>query len=364
MSLFELDRSGLRLPLSLITGFLGSGKTTLLNRVLKRKEMADSAVIINELGEIGLDHLLVERVDGDVAVLSSGCVCCTLRGELEEALRALFIKRQRAELPEFKRVLVETTGLADPAPIVATVLNNPMVSHYFRLDAVVTTVDAVNGARQLDQNAESVKQAAIADRLLITKTDLASADAIESLEARLARLNPAAQRLRAIQGEIDPDLLFGCGWWEIRNKTGDVRAWLAEETGKDDRHHHDRAPHHHGHDHGHDHEVLNHDARIRHFSLSFDQPLDWNVVATWLEALVGGAGDNLLRMKGLLNLKGEDQPVVLHGVHHIFHPPVRLGSWPSADRRSRLVFITRDITRAMIEDSYCAFAKMAATDPA
>src|SRR4030095_9907025 len=193
MSLFDRDKSSERLPVSLITGFLGSGKTTLLNRLLRHDGMADSAGIINEFGEIGLDHLLVEAVDGEVAVLASGCVCCTMRSDLEDSLRRVLAQRDRGEIPPFGRVLVETTGLADPAPIVQLLLNNPLLSHFVRLDTVVTTVDAVHGERQLDAQAEAVKQVAIADRLLLTKTDIAEADAVDRLRARLARLNPGAQ---------------------------------------------------------------------------------------------------------------------------------------------------------------------------
>src|SRR6478736_8143419 len=191
MGLFDPDRSASRLPVSVITGFLGSGKTTLLNKLLRHPGMGDSAVIINEFGEVGLDHLLVEAIDGEVAVLASGCVCCTLRSDLEETLRNLLIKRDRGEVPAFSRVLVETTGLADPAPIVQLLLNNPLVSHYLRLDTVVTTVDAVNAPHQLDRQYEAVKQVALADRLLITKGDLVSNAA--ALESRLRRLNPGAR---------------------------------------------------------------------------------------------------------------------------------------------------------------------------
>src|SRR5262249_11928677 len=209
MGLSENDKSAERLPVSLITGFLGSGKTTLLNRLLRCDAMKDSAVIINEYGEIALDHLLVERVDGEVAVLMSGCICCTIRSDLEETLRTLLVKRDRGEVPSFRRILVETTGLADPAPILQLLLNNPLVSHFLRLDTVVTTVDAVNASQQLNRQYEAVKQVALADRLLITKTDLAG-DAT-TLESRLRRLNPGARIERVMHGEIDPAELFGAG---------------------------------------------------------------------------------------------------------------------------------------------------------
>ena len=228
MSLFENDKSAERLPVSLITGFLGSGKTTLLNRVLRHDAMRDSAVVINEYGEVSLDHLLVERVDGEVAVLASGCICCTIRSDLEETLRTLLVRRDRGEVPPFRRILVETTGLADPAPIVQLLLNNPLVSHFLRLDTVVTTVDAANAVHQLDHQYEAVKQVALADRLLITKSDLVSNTA--ALESRLGRLNPGARIESVMHGEIDPAGLFGAGLVDPEKKAIDVGRWLNEQA--------------------------------------------------------------------------------------------------------------------------------------
>ncbi|MGV7217860.1 CobW family GTP-binding protein [Bradyrhizobium sp. UFLA05-112] len=338
MSLFESDKSAERLPVSLITGFLGSGKTTLLNHVLRHDDAKDSAVIINEYGEVSLDHLLVERVDGEVAVLASGCICCTVRSDLEATLRGLLVRRDRGEVPPFRRILIETTGLADPAPIVQLLLNNPLVSHFLRLDAVVTTVDAVNAPRQLDRQYEAVKQVALADRLLITKSDLAGDTT--ALEARLRRLNPSAGIERVAQGDIDPARLFGAGLMDPEKKTVDVARWLNEQAfvaPRQAQHAHDD----HDHDHGHHH----HDASIASFVLAFDEPLDWMAVSNWLAHLRSGRGEDLLRVKGILNLRDEPTPVAVHGVHHVFHPPVALAKWPDADRRSRIVFITRNIAR-------------------
>ncbi|MGY4476658.1 CobW family GTP-binding protein [Bradyrhizobium sp. USDA 3364] len=342
MSLFENDKSADRLPVSVITDFLGSGKTTLLNRLLRHEAMSDSAVIINEYGEVALDHLLVERVDGEVTVLASGCICCTIRSDLEETLRALLVKRDRGEVPPFQRILVETTGLADPAPIIQLLLNNPLVSHFLRLDTVVTTVDAANAAHQLDRQYEAVKQVALADRLLITKSDLVSY--IDTLEARLGRLNPGARIERAMHGEIDPAALFGAALVDPAKKTVDVERWLNERAfagccseG------HSHAAHDHDDDDHHAHH--HHDAAIMSFVLAFDEPLDWMAVSQWLAYLRNARGEDLLRVKGILNLRDEMTPVAIHGVHHVFHPPVALAGWPDADRRSRIVFITRGIAR-------------------
>jgi G3E family GTPase len=349
VGLFDEDKSAERLPVSVITGFLGSGKTTLLNRLLRHAGMGDSAVIINEFGEIALDHLLVERIEGEVAVMASGCVCCSLRSDLEATIRDLLVRRDRGAVPPFARVLVETTGLADPAPIVQLLLNNPLVSHYVRLDTVVTTIDAAHGARQLDEHAEAVKQVALADRLLLTKTDLAEPASIEALRRRLAALNPAAPATVVSHGDIQPDMLFGAALFDPASKTPDVRRWLAEDAYRSREDGDVPGGGHAGHRHDHDHD--RHASDIAAFCLSFVEPFEWDVLSRWLWHVRQSVGDDLLRVKGILNLREEDRPVAIHGVHHIFHPPVILQAWPDDDRRSRIVFITRGISQAELEAS-------------
>jgi G3E family GTPase len=350
MSLFDRDKSADKLPVSVITGFLGSGKTTLLNALLRRREMGDSAVLINEFGAIGLDHLLVEPIDGEMVVMQSGCLCCTIRGDLQDTLRRMLARRDRGEVPAFRRILIETTGLADPAPVLQTLINNPLISHFLRLDAVVTTVDAVHGMGQLDQHMEAVKQAAIADRLLVTKTDLLPADADDGLMQRLRALNPGAPLLPCRQGNVEPERLFGAGPFDPECKSAAVRDWLRVAD------HHAHAGHDHGdHDHAaHHRDVNRHDRRIQAISLTSDHPLDWSALSAWLAELRTSHGESLLRVKGVLDLAGETGPVVIHGVQHVFHPPVALAAWPDDDRRSRLVFILRDLDPRDLETAWAS----------
>jgi len=348
MSLFDPDRSAQRMPVALITGFLGSGKTTLLNKVLQDPRMARSLVLVNEFGEVGLDHLFVESVDGEMVLLQSGCVCCTIKGDLEKTLRDIAVKRFNNTLAPFDRVLIETTGLADPAPIVALLLNNPGTAHDYRLDAIVTTVDLVNGATQLDAQQEAVKQVAVADRLLLTKGDLADTQSRAALDARIAALNPGARRHEVAHGAIDPALLFDAGPFDPQGKTERVRDWLAAEA-------HD----HHGHHHHHHHDASRHDAHVSSFCLTFEEPLDWEPFHRWLAAVRGNWADRLLRVKGVLNVVGESRPLVIHGVHNTFHPPTTLAAWPDDDRRSRVVFITRDLSREDVEASWRQMREMA-----
>lgn len=343
MSLFDQDKSAQRMPVALITGFLGSGKTTLLNHVLGDPRMTRSLVLVNEFGEVGLDHLFMQSVGGDMVLLQSGCVCCTIQGDLDRTLRDIARRRSMNETPPFDRVLLETTGLADPAPILQLLLNTPMISHDYRLDGVVTTIDAVNGGRQLDEHVEAQKQAAVADRLLLSKTDLAEAATSAGLRARLAALNPGARLHEVVQGDIDPALLFDSGPFDPTGKGERVAEWLNAEA-----HAHAHAHAHH-HDH---HDRSRHDAHIGSFCLTFEEPLDWERFHRWLMGVRAVWGDRLLRVKGVLDVIGESQPLVIHGVHRTFHPPTLLARWPDSDHRSRLVFITRDLDRDTVEASW------------
>jgi G3E family GTPase len=360
------------LPLTVLTGFLGAGKTTLLNRLVQAPELADTAVIINEFGEIGLDHLLVQSVRDDVVLLQSGCLCCTLRGDLVEALESLLRDLDNGRVA-FRRIILETTGLADPAPVLQTAMSHSYLTLRFRLDGVITVVDAVNGAATLDQHMESVKQVAVADRLVLTKTDLVAADAraTERLIARLKALNPAAMILDAAAGEARPERLVACGLFDPERKIPDVRRWLAAEayaTGvavePHGAHAHDDHAHQHDPHDRHDHHDRNrHDDRIRAFTLTADAPIPASVLEMFVDLLRSLHGPKLLRLKGIVQIAEEpDQPVVIHGVQHVMHPPVRLEHWPDADRTSRIVLITRDLTAEEVRPLFDAFLGRSAPD--
>ena len=326
----------MRLPVSIITGFLGSGKTTLLNRLLQDPAMAGAAVIINEFGEIGLDHLLIATPNENTVLLANGCICCTVQGDLVNTLRGLDKQRRQGDLPLFDRVLIETTGLADPVPIVQTVVTDEKLAPQYALDSVVTLVDAVNGSAQLDTQPESVKQAAIADRLLISKTDLAQADAVQALTARLAALNPGAEIIHAVQGAVAPAALFGATIASAA-RAADIARWLrADEYVRSE----SRPPLYRA-----DRRSA-HDAHIQSCSIMLDEPVTAAGLTAWLTAIASLHGAELLRVKGLLNVDG--QPVAVHAVQTLIHEPVTLDRWPDDERRSRLVFITRGMDRDAI----------------
>lgn len=329
----------MRLPVSIITGFLGSGKTTLLNRLLQDPAMAGAAVIINEFGEIGLDHLLIATPNENTVLLSSGCICCTVRGDLVNTLRDLDRQRRKGDLPPFDRVLIETTGLADPVPIAQTVVTDEKLAPTYQLDSVITLVDGVNGLQQLDMQPESVKQAALADRLLISKTDRPEATAVPVLIAHLAELNPGAQVLTAAHGGVTPDLLFGAAI-NAEARASEVQRWLREDAFVRVEARQTSAS-------GARTRSGAHDAGIQSYSIHLDEPISAEGLTAWLTALASLRGAELLRVKGLLNVEGA--PVAVHAVQTLIHEPVTLQQWPDAERRSRLVFIVRGMNRAAIE---------------
>ncbi|MCC6610631.1 MAG: GTP-binding protein [Burkholderiales bacterium] len=343
-----------RLPVTIITGFLGSGKTTLLRRLLRHPAMRRAAVIINEFGDVGLDHELVEASSEQMTLLSNGCLCCAVRTDLQETLRELFVKRRAGEVIDFDRVFVETTGLADPAPVLHTLDSDGMLGAQYRLNGVVTLVDAVNGMEQLDAMNEAAKQAAVADRLVITKTDLADAAQAASLERRLRSMNPYALVTSAVDGRLAPELLAEIVPASAGALARDPDRWLAA-AGADARLHDTDG------EVAHAHRASAHDAAIGAFCLWFDQPFTWDTLGASLEVLTSLRGPDLLRVKGIVNVVGEPGPVAIHGAQHVFHPPVTLAAWHGDDRRSRIVFIVRNIPRASIE---AVFAAVGALGPA
>lgn len=351
------------IPVVILTGFLGAGKTTLLNFLLKDPFLSEAAVIINEFGDVGIDHLLVERADENVIEMASGCLCCTIRGDLIDTLHDLLARRAQGTIKRFDRIVIETTGLADPAPVLHAVMSEPGLLAACRLEGVITIVDAFNGMSTLDRHAEAVKQVAVADRIVLTKVDLLEGregeDMLFAIIARLRKLNPAARLLTTHRNEATAERLFTMGLFDPRTKSPDVQAWLAaeayergEKRGRRNRHAHDHA---HAHSHHHD-DVSRHDDHIRSFSLTDANAISPQGLELFLELLKSYHGANMLRMKGIVKVADDSsRPVVLHGVQHVFHPPVRLPSWPDGDERTRLVFIVKDIEKSTIEALFRAF---------
>jgi len=324
------------IPVSIVTGFLGAGKTTLVNRLLQRPEMNRVAVIVNELGEIGVDNDLVKVSYEQMMMHTNGCLCCVLRGDLQETLRDLFIKRRNGEIIDYDRVVIETTGLADPAPVMQTLLTDSMLRDQYRLDCVVTLVDAVNAPGQLNQFSEPVKQVALADRLVLTKTDLVAGEPLSALSERLHEINPRAPLRSATNGEIELGFLVDVGLRRTHADLEEVERWLGADE---------------DHDGGHAHR---HDETVKSFVLRFDKPMAWAAFTQAMEVLTALRGPDLLRVKGLVNVEGKAGPMVVQGVQHLFHPPLELAAWPSADRSTRLVFITRGIPRQVVADLFAA----------
>jgi len=319
-------------PVTLLTGFLGSGKTTLLNRLLAHPAAGDCAVIVNEFGPVAVDHALVRTASENIVLLPSGCVCCQVAGDLVQAMRDLYFKRAAGEVPAFRRAIVETTGLADPAPLARTLIELPLVAARYSLSGIVTTVDGTHGLAQLGRHPEAVKQAAVADRLVVTKADLAAPGELERLEERLRALNPGAPLIRSAHGDADPERLLDTGLYRGGGRLADAGSWLNagvyRRVGSP-------LP-------------AAHDPRVSAFAWFAQRPVPWAAFEDALATLLELAGDRILRVKGLVNVAGQEGPVAVHAVQHTLYPPASLPAWPDADRRTRLVFIVRDLEESFV----------------
>lgn len=343
----SLQENDLRTPVNVLTGFLGSGKTTILQRSISTPLLRGAAVLINEFGEIGLDHLLVQQIDENIVLLKSGCVCCSVRGDIRSALGDLYDRRASGAIQPFDRVVIETTGLADPVPVLSTLANDSVLNYHFRSANVVTTVDAVNIERQLENTDEAVRQICVADRLIITKTDLLDDDRRNNVRALVRRLNGAAPIVEAPLSEIDVSALFGADAFDPRTRLHEVEQWLSVHDGHHHHHGHDAPPAH----------LHRHDG-IETASVEFAEPIDWSLFALWFSMVLHRHGDKILRIKGIIDVIGSETPVVVHGVQHLIHAPSHLPRWPDGPRRSKLVFITKDLDPRRISASIAIFQRL------
>jgi G3E family GTPase len=327
-----MDIAANTVPVTILTGFLGSGKTTVLNHLLRQPSLADTVVIVNEFGAVGLDHLLIEQAIEDAVLLKNGCICCTVRGDIADTLDVLWQRREAGELPPFRRIAIETTGLADPAPVAHALLAEPGARYACRLDGIVTTVDALHGPMQFDRQPEARRQVAMADRVLLTKTDLASPGQIAETEARIALLNATAPLRRAVAGSVDAADVFDLGPDSSR-----LQQWLRPlDAG--------------GHDHRH--LPFGHGDQIGSVVLRHDTPIAWSSLQRWLESVLSLRGDAVLRLKGIVWLRGETHPIVLQGVHHVLHPPVYLDRPVQPEGATRIVLIMRGLSVAGLRASF------------
>ncbi|MGD9867128.1 MAG: GTP-binding protein [Hyphomicrobiales bacterium] len=349
------------MPVNILTGFLGSGKTTLLKQALNDEVLSGAAVLINEFGEVGLDHLLLERLDENVVLLRGGCVCCSIRGDVARALRSLNDRQGAGEIPPFTRVVIETSGLSDPLPVLATLMHEPNIRYHFRPGALVATVDAVNAARRFHDTGEAVRQVALADRIVITKKDIASAAQLSEARRMVAGINATAPVCIQPSPELDIGALFSTDVYDPRTRGREVEHWLVSLSGEENHNAAlagqaspaDSQPHGpDGKPHGHDHA-----SRAQTMAIRLDEPVDWNAFGVWLSLLLHRHGDKIMRTKGILNVRGTDMPVVVHGVQNLVHPPTHLSAWPGDDRASTLVFIARDMDLGDVKQSLVTFLK-------
>ena len=330
--------------ISVLTGFLGSGKTTVLTSLIKQKQMANAAIIINEFGEVGLDHDLIETTDENVIELQNGCICCTIQGDLKTTLLNLLKKMEKGEVSPFNHVIIETTGLADPVPIIHTLMTSLDLQRIYSIDGVITVVDAINGESTYNAHEEAVKQTAFADRIILSKTDIADKEKVNSLTKRIKAINPKVTIIESDKKPLPVSKLLGLNDYNPQNKDWNVREWLDIEKNKSTNHLHN---HHH-----HKHDVNRHGDDIETFAMVTSQPVSMTSVNFFLELLMSQMGENILRIKGILNITGESRPVVIHGVQHIFHPLEWLEKWPSNFKKSRLVFITKNINKKKINELF------------
>ena len=337
------------IPVSVITGFLGSGKTTLLSALLKQEVMTNTAVIINEFGEVGIDHNLIETTDENIVELQNGCICCTIQEDLKSTLLDLIKKLKRKTIPYFDRVIIETTGLADPVPIIHTLMTSLDLNRIYAIDGIITLVDAINAENTYNNHKEAIKQTALADKIILSKTDLSESSNINSIKNRIKKINPKANIIESNKKNLPLTELIGLNDYDPLNNSWDSRKWLAiekynETTNKNT---------HHNHNHEHEHHDINrHGDNIESFSLVTNQQISMTTLNFFIELLSSQMGSKLLRLKGILNIKGKDGPAIIHGVQHIFHPVEWLKEWPDEDKSTRMVFITRDIKKTVIEEFF------------
>jgi G3E family GTPase len=327
-------------PVYILTGFLGSGKTTVLNHLLKSPQLNKSIVIINEFGEVGLDHLFITATRETVVEMSSGCICCSIRSDLQKTLKGLKSRFHRAGKQQFDRVIIETTGLADPAPIIHTLMTDPGLANDYELRSVIATIDATCFDRACENQYEAHKQAAVADCLLLTKTDLVQNDQVQKLVPMLRLINPTAPMLITNNGSVDIDTLFSTPPFSSLSKDANVRQWLKDEAYSEH-----QASHH---DHIHD---VNRHGDINAFCITRETPIPEKAFMTWIEIVVKLMGSQMLRIKGIVSIKDLPGPVVIHGVQHIFYPLYQMEQWPDQDRRTRIIFITKGLKKESLETS-------------